>query len=182
MSKSFLIFVFLLSLSSFSQKATEHEKEILQVINSARTSPQEFLENVVFPYIEQNGLRSNSYVRSLIRDLKQQKALTPLTIDSSLQEMAKQFAVKSGKRGQYGHGGYSHRFDTYGSHLNYDGENIQYGIEDPKEIVVDLLIDEGVRSLGHRKNIMSSDFSVIGIGFAEHKAINFNTVMAFGGF
>ena len=182
MNKLSLIIILLFSIPSFSQEATSHEKDILNVLNQVRTNPQSFLDTVVMPYIEKHNLKSNIYARSLIKDLKKQDALTPLTIDSSLQEMAKDFAVKSGNRGQFGHNKYNQRYDKYGSHLNYDGENIQYGVEDPTEIVLDLLIDEGVRSLGHRKNILSSDFSVIGIGFAPHKQINYNTVMAFGGF
>jgi uncharacterized protein YkwD len=96
--------------------------------------------------------------------------------------MARRFAIQSGKKGVYGHTRYNQRYNSYGSHLNYDGENIQYGLQKPLDIVMDLLIDEGIASLGHRKNILSSEFSVIGIGFAKHKRINYNTVMAFGGF
>lgn len=182
MYKLLLVIIPFISLSSFSQEATAHEREILEIINKVRANPQAFLEEVVTPYIKLHDLNSSRYARSLMRDLRDQEAVTPLKIDSSLQKMAKSFAIRSGRRGQYGHNQYNQRFDRYGSHLAYDGENIQYGLKDPTAIVLDLLIDEGVPSLGHRKNILSPEFSVIGIGFAEHKEINYNTVMAFGGF
>lgn len=182
MYKILLVIFSFVSISSFSQEATTHEREILRVINNVRANPQAFLEDVVKPYIKLHDLNSSRYARSLVRELRDQSPVAPLEIDSSLQEMAKSFAVRSGRRGQYGHNEYNERFDQYGSHLAFDGENIQYGLKDPTAIVLDLLIDEGVPSFGHRKNILSSDFSVIGIGFADHKEINYNTVMAFGGF
>ncbi len=182
MSKLLILLFILFGASSFSQDASKHELEILSIINQARTDPQSFLQKIALPYIESNNLKSNSYAQSLIRDLKKQEPVAIISIDSSLQEMAKKFAIHSGKKGVFGHARYNQRYNTYGSHLNYDGENIQYGLEQPLDIVMDLLIDEGIASLGHRKNILSSDFSVIGIGFAKHKRINYNTVMAFGGF
>lgn len=182
MSKLLFSLFILLSTSSFCQEASKHEQEILKIINQVRSNPQGFLQKTAFPYIESNNLKTNSYARSLIRDLKKQEPLAIISIDSSLQIMAKKFAIQSGEKGVYGHSRYNQRYSTYGSHLNYDGENIQYGLQQPLDIVMDLLIDEGIASLGHRKNILSSDFSVIGIGFAKHKRINYNTVMAFGGF
>jgi uncharacterized protein YkwD len=178
----FIVVIIIQSSFAFTQKATSHEQEILEVINEFRKDPQSFLKNVINPYIENNNLRSNRYARSLIRDLQNQSPLPLFEIDSSLQEMAKDFAVKCGKRGWYGHRNYNERFDKYASHLSRDGENIQYGLKKPKEIVVDLLIDEDVPSLGHRKNLMSKDFSVIGIGFSEHERIYYITVMTFGGY
>tara|TARA_B100000508_G_scaffold141026_1_gene145333 strand:+ start:118289 stop:118837 length:549 start_codon:yes stop_codon:yes gene_type:complete len=177
-----IIFICSFSFLSLAQQPTDVELEILNVLNQVRSDPQQFLKDVAQPYIEKNDLSSNRYARSLLRDLKKQEAVGLLKIDSSLQEMAKDFAVRSGKRGVYGHREYNKRYDEYGSHLATDGENIQYGLSGPLDIVMDLLIDTDVPSLGHRKNILSDKYSVIGIGFAEHKKINYNTVMAFGGF
>lgn len=178
----FLVVIVLQYSFSFAQRPTSHEQDILEVINEFRKDPQVFLRTVINPYIEENNLRSNRYARSLIRDLRNQPPLPLMKIDSSLQEMAKDFAVKCGKRGWYGHRNYNERFDRYASHLSRDGENIQYGLKKPKEIVIDLLIDVDLPSLGHRKNLMSKEFTEIGIGFSEHERISYITVMAFGGY
>jgi uncharacterized protein YkwD len=178
----FLIVTIFSASCIIAQERSKQESEILAVINELRVDPALFLAEVVLPYIETNQLSRNSYARSLMRDLKKQSALPTLSIDSSLQKMAQEFADKSGKRGSFGHRQYTQRYEQYGSHLNYDGENIQYGLKDPAEIVLDLLIDEDIPSLGHRKNLLSEDFSVIGIGFSPHAKMQTITVMAFGGF
>jgi uncharacterized protein YkwD len=178
----FLIVTIFSASCIIAQERSKHENEILAVINELREDPSLFLAEVVLPYIETNELYRSSYARSLIRDLKKQSPLPTFSIDSSLQKMAQEFADKSGKKGSFGHRKYTQRYEQYGSHLNYDGENIQYGLRDPVEIVIDLLIDESIPSLGHRKNLLSKDFSVIGIGFAPHTKMQTITVMAFGGF
>lgn len=167
---------------AFSQEPSAQEKEILKVINEMRQDPQGFLEREVKPYIENHDLRNNRYARSLIRELRDLEPLPSFSIDSSLQEMAKTFAVKSGNHGWFGHRNYSQRFDDCASHLAHDAENIQYGLQDPLEIVIDLLIDIDVPSLGHRKNLLDPKYTVLGIGFADHKTYGCLTVMAFGGF
>lgn len=165
-----------------AQELTLQEKRVLEVINEFRSDPQGFLEDKIMPYIRENNLTNNRYARSLIRDIKKLAPLPQFSIDSSLQEMAQEFAIKSGKRGWFGHHYYSQRFNEYGAHLAVDAENIQYGYADPESIVIDLLIDEDVPSLGHRKNLMDKAYTVLGIGFAPHKSYDHVTVMAFGGY
>ena len=177
-----IISLFIFCSKAIAQDPTEQEKAILQVINNFKIDPQAFLRNKVMPYIDENGLKSNRYARSLIREMRDLEPMPALSIDSSLQEMAKEFAVKSGNRGWFGHNNYKRRFDQYGKHLTHDAENIQYGIKDPAEIVIDLLIDQDVPSLGHRKNLLDPQYTVIGIGFAKHKDYGYLTVMALGGF
>lgn len=176
------IFIVLVSGYTLSQQPTAQEKEILEVINQMRKDPQGFLEREVKPYIDNHELKNNRYARSLIREMSNLDPLPTFSIDSSLQEMAKTFAIKSGKRGWFGHRNYDQRFDESASHLAHDAENIQYGLKDPVEIVIDLLIDIDVPSLGHRKNLLDPKYTVLGIGFEEHKTYGYLTVMAFGGF
>jgi uncharacterized protein YkwD len=59
------------------------------------------------------------------------------------------------------------------------GENCSYGEDTPIGVVIQLLVDEGVRDLGHRKNILSYEFKRIGIGYAKHTRYGINCVQEF---
>ena len=47
-------------------------------------------------------------------------------------------------------------------------ENISFGWDDPKEIVLQLLIDDGVKNRCHRTNLLGSQFDQIGVAIGAH--------------
>ena len=49
------------------------------------------------------------------------------------------------------------------------GENCSYGKETAVGIVMQLFIDDGVPSRGHRTNLMNADFREVGIFAGPHK-------------
>jgi uncharacterized protein YkwD len=63
---------------------------------------------------------------------------------------------------------------------SYVGENCYYGMEDPVVIVIKLLIDEGVKDLGHRHNMLEPSFNSVGVSIKPHKQYGYNCVMDFG--
>lgn len=176
----FIIFGLVITLAGFSQ--TTSEKEVLSYINQVRTNPKLFLKNVAEPYIDNNDLSRNRYARSLIRDLEKLDSIRPLVFEESLQEMSVDFAKEAGRKGWVGHRRVSQRFEEYADHIDITAENLQYGFDKPLDIVMDLLIDTDVPNLGHRKNILDPNFSIIGISIEKHKSYEFITVISFGGF
>lgn len=52
--------------------------------------------------------------------------------------------------------------------LGQIGENIRFGSNDPTEIIINLLIDDGVEARGQRKNILNKEFKYIGAALAGH--------------
>lgn len=48
-----------------------------------------------------------------------------------------------------------------------------------QEIVIQLLIDDGVLSRGHRKNILSNEFNFVGVSFGQHSKHKCICVMDF---
>jgi uncharacterized protein YkwD len=56
-------------------------------------------------------------------------------------------------------------------------ENCQYGYGDALSIVIDLLIDEGIPSLSHRKSLLNPEVLYIGVSIKKHKTYVFNTVI-----
>lgn len=56
-----------------------------------------------------------------------------------------------------------------------------YGSDDPTDIVAQLLIDDGVPSRGHRKNILNKEFKIVGVAFGPHTKFKNMTVQNFAG-
>ncbi|MDR2495391.1 MAG: CAP domain-containing protein, partial [Spirochaetaceae bacterium] len=89
-----------------------------------------------------------------------------------------------GPRGTTGHAGSNgssprDRLNRYGAWGVNVGENISYGGATGQDIVVQLLIDDGVPSRGHRKNNMESAFAFAGVGVGAHKVYGTMAVLDF---
>jgi uncharacterized protein YkwD len=151
-------------------------------MNQVRTNPKLFLKEVALPYIKKNDLSRNRYAKSLIRELERRDSIPPLKFNNSLQKLSDDFAEEAGRKGWVGHRRVNQRFEKYANHIDLTAENLQYGFDDPLDIVMDLLIDIDISNLGHRKNILNPNFSIIGVSINKHKSYEFITVMSFGGF
>ena len=166
--------------SNACSKMTSKEQEVVYLCNIARSDGALFIEKYLAPFVEEHKLQSAA-VRSLFKDLKNTKNIPPLQGHCSLYEVANAHAVKMGKTGRTGHENYKQRFKSVKDEFNQTAENCDYGSNDPLEIVMSLLIDEGVPSRAHRKYILSEDYSHVGVSIQPHKTYDFNAVMAFGG-
>jgi len=73
--------------------------------------------------------------------------------------------------------------NRYGKWLITAGENCAYGTKTGKEIVAQLLIDDGVMNRGHRKNILNPIFKKVGIGYNDEGKAPYGavSVMDFAG-
>ncbi len=75
--------------------------------------------------------------------------------------------------GEMGHAGRSSRnpadrINRYGSWSGAWGENIAYGKSTARDVVLALIIDDGLRGRKHRKNIFNPGFSFAGAAFGAH--------------
>ena len=62
---------------------------------------------------------------------------------------------------------------------DFYGECCEYGNDDPMEIVMSLLLDYDVPSLGHRKICLSETYNLIGVSIQPHKNYTYNSVLDF---
>ncbi len=75
--------------------------------------------------------------------------------------------------GATGHGGSDRsnpgaRLNRYGVWGVGWGENIAYGKSTARDVVIALIVDDGLRERKHRKNIFSSKFAYAGAAFSTH--------------
>lgn len=160
---------------------TEEEKKVVFFMNLARLDGSLFAETLLNAYVAQNQVENNSYLRTLYRDLKKVKDLQPLIPEEDLTSIAQGHATKSGKSGHVGHKGFNKRFDPFmGNPYTNVGENCSYGYDKAIDIVMTLLIDDGVKSLGHRENNLNPEFNSVGVAIRPHKGYRHNCVIDFG--
>ena len=158
----------------------QEEKKVILFMNMARHNGPLFSETFLDAYIQENRLQNNSYIRSLRRDLKKTSELPLLLPEKDLTAIAQGHAVSTGKKGTTGHSGFKKRFEPLmGRPYLHVGENCSYGYERAIDIVISLLIDEGIDDLGHRKNMLAPDFNSIGVAIRAHKTYRVNCVMDF---
>lgn len=106
--------------------------------------------------------------------LENAKAVSPLKPIRGMTKACELLVYDQSSTGETGHKGSGNstpadRANRFGSFNGYLAENIHYGDPEPRYIVISLLIDDGVRSRVHRKNILSDDFNYIGIAIGDHK-------------
>jgi uncharacterized protein YkwD len=167
---------------------SDNEKEIIRLINLARLDGKLFARTYVRKYADEKGMKNSKPVKTLIEDLQKTPSLIPYQPDESLTKAARKHAQYMGSKGKTGHIGKggknpAQRVEEY---IHWDiwiAENIQYGSDNPIEVVLRLLIDEKVPNLAHRKNLLAPQGRYIGVASEPHKVYGSNCVMELtGGF
>ncbi len=183
-----VLFVLLAAVVLVTNAYAEHDIGlILKELNLARTNPAKYAqflkERRVYykgkiygtgegmTFTTEEGVRA---VDEAIDFLEKAKPVGPLMLSGRLSEAAMALVKASGPTGNTGHnsaGGmtFEKRVAMCGMWKMCIGEDISYGPTVPREIVVQLIIDDGVKSRGHRANIFNPDFKVVGIACGEHK-------------
>ena len=174
----------------------EVEKNVILEMNMARSNPKKYAELYIEPRTKRfsgniyNGKlmtqEGAAVVKECVSFMNAQRALPVLKPSKGLTQAAKDHSSTQSLTNEVGHGGTDgsdpfERMQRYGSFMTA-GENIDYGCSSAREIVVSLLIDDGVKSRGHRKNIMNKNFTTAGVGYADkHKAFNYMCVIDYSG-
>jgi uncharacterized protein YkwD len=176
--------VFFLFLFWPLQASSQNEvEELVGLLNAVRTYPQKFLTDYVNPYIEKNNLQKNKYAKSLVTELKAAKKIDALQLSSLISDVSRAHAIDLGRKGTTGHT--SSNGTSFQKRVREKvktgaiGENCSYGYAKPLDIVLSLLIDDGIKSLGHRKNILDPKFHWVGVAIEPHKKFRVNCVMDF---
>lgn len=175
------------------------EAEIMDEMNLARTQPQQyaaFIEEYK-KYYNGNQLTLPSRqalvttegvaaVDEAVNFLRAAKPLPALGIARGLCLAAKDHALDLAVKGLTGHKGSdgstpNMRMERYGSWENVNGENIAYEVTTARQIVIGMIIDDGVANRGHRKNIFDSNLHVAGININTSPPYGAKCVITYAG-
>ena len=144
---------------------TTTEKECILYINLCRLYPKDFLKYEVANYYgtEKYGdyVKNSSYRQSLMNLLNYMQPIEPLYFDNEAYKNAKCFAIEQGKAGTTGHTRIVCKDGNY-------AECCSYGMDTGKDIVLQLLIDHDVPSLGHRINCLNKAYTKVGVSVQKH--------------
>lgn len=129
----------------------------------------------------------NEAVQEAIEYLRKQKSVNPLKWCEQIHKAAMDHVKDVGPKGLIQHDssngkeGVKERMRKYGNVVSCYGENLSFHCEEAKEVVMQLIIDDGVPNRGHRENIFNPEFGVIGCFTGEHKDFNTMTCVDYAG-
>ena len=165
------------------------EKDVILEMNKVRSNPRRYAELYIQPRLPYYSGRNYSApgqitivtqegiaaARECINALNAAGSAGLLFPDRGLSLASKDHVADQNRTGQVGHYGSDRsdpevRASRYGrlSGAGIIGENILYGGVSGREIVVELLIDDGVPNRGHRISILNGTFTQTGAGFGSH--------------
>lgn len=164
---------------------SQQEKDVVLITNLVRVNPKLFLQVFLNDYVQTSEFYTmqNSYVVSLQKELNQVKSLPPLKVEVFINQTAAGHAVFCSTTGHIGHKNFNQRSTEITKKLKHDlvGENCGYIRTHALDFVMDLLIDEDVPSLGHRKNILSNMYAYTGVSIKKFKDGEYCLIQIFSG-
>ena len=131
-------------------------------INLVRSDPAGYVKYVK-EYIKKNktGKQIKTAANELIAELQHLKPLNTLKVSPDLYLAARDYGKTMIENNSIEH-----------SDLPY-AENLSFGIENIRDAIIDLLIDDDVEGRGHRKNILRKNITMIGVVELQGKVEDF---------
>jgi len=172
--------------SDRSRRSTAEEQLVVTELSKVRLHPKEYakwlrtqlkyFEGTLWRLPEHSPIRTEEgapALQELIEFLEGIQPVGPLRWNEGLSHAARELVLEQGPTGQTGHKGpkgstMQDRILKCGLYQSIIGEIINYGDEKPRWTVMQLLIDDGYPSRGHRKNIFTADFHMAGAAIGPH--------------
>ena len=120
-----------------------------------------------------------------IRFLRSAQPLAPLTLSPGMSRAAADHCADQAAGG-IGHVGRDSsrgdkRISRYGTFGGWWGENISYGKSGARDVVLALIIDDGLPARKHRENIFNPNYNFAGAAFGRHARFGTVCSMDFAG-
>lgn len=166
---------------------TDLEKQVILELNKVRSNPGRFADEYMadlvtcfsgklFTYPGQDPVVTREGIAPLIECIKALKESGSAPILMPVEGLAN--AAKELVSDQQKHGGIGHitqkgltpqkRIEKFGTWDICSAEDITYGSFEARQIVIALLIDDGVIERSHRKNILNKCFHFAGVNYGKH--------------
>lgn len=176
-------------------KATAFERAVVQEMSDLRVRPKAYarhlremrtwFEGKLWVRPDRVSLRTEEGVAALDEAIAFLETVTPvgaLRFNEGLALAARLHAQDIGPRGSIEHAGadgsrLSVRLNRLGTWQGTVSENISTLEEDPRQVVIQLLVDDGVPGRGHRHNLFNPDLHQAGAGRAPHRDYRVVTVI-----
>jgi uncharacterized protein YkwD len=200
-----IIFPLVLSVFAFSSLVAGQKEEdstsgraVIREMNLARQNPALYAtylqelrsrmsgNQLVLP--GQTRIRTKEGTAAIdeaIRFLQSAQPLAPLTFSAGMSRAAADHCADQANGG-FGHEGRdrSHagqRIARYGTAVGSWGENLSYGKSSARDVVLALIIDDGLPGRKHRQNIFNPNYNVAGAAFGPHARFRTVCSMDFAG-
>ena len=173
-------------------------RAVIRELNLARQNPalyatfvQELRDRMngnVMVLPGQTRIRTREGTRALdeaIRFLRSAQPLAPLALSPGMSRAAADHCADQADGG-FGHAGRDSsrangRMARYGTFGGCWGENISYGKATARDVVLALIIDDGLPARKHRENIFNPNFNFAGAAFGRHARFGTVCSMDFAG-
>ncbi|UCG89428.1 MAG: CAP domain-containing protein [Gemmatimonadota bacterium] len=112
--------------------------------------------------------------------------LPPVGVSRGMSLGARDLVADQGRTGRTGHLGSDgsqpwDRVDRYGDWEAAIAENVAYGYDTARDVVTQLLVDDGVPERSHRANILNPELRVVGVACGPHSGYGIVCVMTYAG-
>jgi uncharacterized protein YkwD len=165
---------------------SELARDLITETNAARRDPSAYSRHLqeMLPQFEGKLLRrpgravlrteeGSGAVREAIRALRSTRPMGALRWSKGMTAAARDHVRDQGPTGRMEHRGTdgstpATRVSRYGRWHVSVAENIAYGSNPAREVVLQLIVDDGVGNRGHRKNLLDPEFGVAGAACGPH--------------
>ncbi len=163
----------------------DDEKNLILAMNLIRYDPPKYSRMYIYPKLQYfSGTAFNFPGRTTLRTKEGLEAVRELYLELLKAESmpifypsrgmcraSRDHAIymkNTGATSHQGQGGMSDRVSKYGQWVSGLAENLQWGTSNAHDAIVSLMVDDGIKSRGHRRNMMNPSYTKVGVAVEEH--------------
>ncbi len=172
----------------------DEEKNLILAMNLIRYNPEKYSTLYVFPRLQyfqgtafhfpgriplrtREGIEA---VRELYLELLETEPM-PLFYPSKGMSKASadhaRYMRRTATASHEGGGGLGARVSRHGQWVSGLAENLAWATTNAHETIVNLMIDDGIRNRGHRKNILNPAYNKVGVAIDDHPRFTISWVI-----